>query len=516
MTDPADRSLEERLHSLAHRVAVPVVPPGDDVRRGRRRLLRMRLAMAGAMTGTLAVVLGITGLTAGDPKATEVPPSTEVPMVLPTTPSTSPSKDGHGSTSNPGDRHGGGDPLAVGSGAGQGNDGSVAGAPTSRNQVKHAPTEAATTGAAEHPAGGPWGAPTTAPTSTPSEPTDGPTDGPTGDPTATPTDPVTPTPTDPTTPPPTEPPPPTGGTKVRVDRVLAYYNQVLAEHLDPDRTHLQPYDRKVDPKVTRRADGLLFGLGSTFRWEVGRSISSLEVTVASGWDQVDWDCGATYSDWSCHPVDSTAVRTEVATHDGVRQVAVEHGDGQVVVLTADPTYAVRSRAAAADGLGGSGSSEAALVAAASDDRLVLPGQAPQAPPTIESDTFASAGQAALLTEDETFVQTSLDRSPAVRGTWSGGDGAGGTLGWSARPIYSGGAFTCLTTYLRCTTLTVGDTGATVHVALLRKKAGGGWLVQYDGPSYAVRAYSSDRTRPKKPAYAFVTRGDWQPTRDDQS
>ena len=54
----------------------------------------------------------------------------------------------------------------------------------------------------------------------------------------------------------------------------------------------------------------------------------------------------------------------------------------------------------------------------------------------------------------------------------------------------------------------------VQLALLRKNAGGGWIVQYDGPSYAVRVYSSDRTVPKKAAYAFVTRGDWQPTRDD--
>jgi hypothetical protein len=283
--------------------------------------------------------------------------------------------------------------------------------------------------------------------------------------------------------------------------VLAYYNDVLAEHLDPDRNHLQPYDRKVDPKVTRKADGLLFALGSSYRWELGRSLSGLEVTVASGWDQVDWDCGATYSDWSCHPVDG-ALRTEVATHDGVRQVAVEHGDGQVVVVTVDPAS-------------GSVGSEAALVAAASDARLVLPGEAPQAPPTIDSAAFATAGQAALLAEGDTFDQTSLDRSPAVRGTWSAEDGAGGTLGWSTRPVYSSGEFSCLTTYLRCTTVAVGDDGVSVHLALLRKKAGGGgWIVQYDGPSYAVRVYSSDRTLPKKPAYAFVTRGDWQPTRDD--
>ena len=40
MTDPADRHLEDRLHALARGVSVPVVPAGEDVRRGRRRLLR--------------------------------------------------------------------------------------------------------------------------------------------------------------------------------------------------------------------------------------------------------------------------------------------------------------------------------------------------------------------------------------------------------------------------------------------------------------------------------------------
>ena len=83
MTDPADRFLEEKLHALARGVSVPLVPTEDDVRRGRRRLFRMRVAMAGATTGALAVVLGVTSLTAGDPKATEPPPVTQPPSTLP-------------------------------------------------------------------------------------------------------------------------------------------------------------------------------------------------------------------------------------------------------------------------------------------------------------------------------------------------------------------------------------------------------------------------------------------------
>ena len=52
----------------------------------------------------------------------------------------------------------------------------------------------------------------------------------------------------------------------------------------------------------------------------------------------------------------------------------------------------------------------------------------------------------------------------------------------------------------------------MHLAYLKKKAGGGWLVQYDGGAYGVRVYSSDKTFPKKRAYAFVTQPAWQPGR----
>ena len=65
-------------------------------------------------------------------------------------------------------------------------------------------------------------------------------------------------------------------------------------------------------------------------------------------------------------------------------------------------------------------------------------------------------------------------------------------------------FTCLTTFRSCTEVTIDELGTTVHLAFLKKKAGGGWLVQYDGGAYGVRVYSSDRKFPKKRAYAFVT------------
>jgi hypothetical protein len=55
-------------------------------------------------------------------------------------------------------------------------------------------------------------------------------------------------------------------------------------------------------------------------------------------------------------------------------------------------------------------------------------------------------------------------------------------------------------------------GTTVHVAALRKKVGGGWVIAYEGPSYVVRVFASDRKFPKKRLYDFVTARAWQPVR----
>ncbi len=512
MTDPADRFLEERLHALARGVSVPIVPTEDDVRRGRRRLFRMRVAMAGATTGTLAVVVGITSLTAGDPHATELPPVKPPTSTVPAPPSTSPAAD-HGEDARPEPGRGGGNQDALDL-AGHPSSQHTAGDESPAKNAPHGTTPGATTthdgtttGPQDQPThgSGPTEEPTSTPSSTPSAtptPTDSSSPTPTETPSETPT--TTPTPTVP----PTETP------KVRVNKVLRYYNDVLAERLDADRLHLQPYDRQVDPKETTTVDGTLYALGATYRWETGRTrAAGLQVEVASGWDEVEWLCGTSDADWDCHLASSRttapsgAAPAEVATHDGVTQVAVEHASGQVVVLTTDPTRDPRARGAAQVM-----STEDDLVAAAADDRLILPGVAPVAPPRIDVDEFTAAGLAALLKPDETFEQTGLSRAPWVRGVRSVDGVARGTVSWTVDPIYSGGEFTCATTFRSCSEVTVDDLGTTVHLAFLKKRAGGGWLVQYDGASYGVRVYSSDRTLPKKRAYAFVTDHAWQPVR----
>jgi hypothetical protein len=133
------------------------------------------------------------------------------------------------------------------------------------------------------------------------------------------------------------------------------------------------------------------------------------------------------------------------------------------------------------------------------------------PPRLAGETFAAAGLAALVGEGDTFTQTSIDRVPEVKGTWSAAGSARSSLSWSAHPVYSGAGWQCSKTYRSCTDLVVDPAGHTVHVANIKKRFGGGWVIEYDGPSYAVRVYAGDQKFPKKRAYAFVTDGSWQPT-----
>jgi hypothetical protein len=508
MSDPADRHLDEqrlegRLHTLARGVQPPVVPAAADVRRGRRRLVQMRLAVAGATTGTLAVVLGLTSLTAGDPTATEPPPVSQPPTT------TIPSTDGSPSSdTGSGSEHLGGqtDPGAGGPAldAGGGTKGSAGRLPANPGPSGAASGGTATQGgptshASHHePSHGPSHELSPEPVAATSDPTQPPSESPTTTPTTTATSTTSPTPTPTPTATATATPtvPPTEPGKVRVHRALRHYNDVLAEHLDPSRDHLQPYDRLVDTKETTRRGGILYALGSTYRWE-GRASRALGIRVASGWDQVEWACGASYAEWACRSAEvaAPAVSAEVANHDGVREVAVEHADGRVVVLTTDAPVRVADE----------------LVAAAADDRLFLPGDAPMPPPLIDSLAFADAGRDALVRTGESFDQTAIDRTPEVRGTWTAGDAAG-QLTWSVRPVYSGAGWTCLKAYRECTEVDGLLLDDTIHVARLKKRLGGGWVVQYDGPSYVVRVTASDRAFPKKRAFAFVTDPDWQPVR----
>lgn len=543
MNDDAERRLEERLHDLAGGLMPPVALPADDLRRGRRRLVRVRALMAGATTAAVVAVAGLAGLTAGDPTATEISPAGRITSP-PLSPSAAPTSEPAAPGSDPATPASTGpsgevDPAGPGASASSGDrDSTLAGSGTDRGDAGH--------GGSHGPAATPSGEPSTQEPSAPepSTPTDpspsapstpqatGPTSAPsTGVPTTTPSAPTSPTvPTSPTTSPsapttstPTGPtggpstpptssgpgtpvvpvPPPSDGA-VRVHATLRYWNEVLATHLDPTRDHLAAYSRKTGDRQSTVRDGELFALGSTYAWDA----APLQVRVASGWDQVEWSCGSLPSAWSCTPGGlAGSGRSEVAVHDGIRQVAVEHADGQVVVLTATPSSA-RTTGIDVD--------VDDLLAAAADARLRLPGDAPVAPPTLDASDFEDAGESVLVDDarGEQWLRTRADRAPRVSGQRSVDGTSRGTLAWWASPVYSGAGWTCLASYRTCTDVRVGSgAGAeVVHVARVRSRAGGGWVVAHEGASYVVSVYSADRTLDRSRAYAFVTDPEWQPAR----
>jgi hypothetical protein len=519
MTEPYDDGgrdphLEERLHRLAGGVPVPMTPVTDDVRRGRRRLFRMRAAMAGGTVAALAAVLGVTGLTAGDPTATEISPVTQPtstrlpsgPSTGPSAPATPESSSSDPQTSDDAGSSGAGTEGRGGQGGPAGSSSATSGAPegtTSSNlgrgtstkspgRPENEPTHTATE--PTEPVDPTESVDPTLPTSTPTTPTSPPTTGPTSpttgptSPTTGPTSPPTTTPTDPPTT--TPPAPPTGTGRAAVTYALRTWNQVLAEHLDPDRDHLATFDAKTAERRTVRGGGQLYELGTHYDW-TAKKTGEVDVTVATGWDQLDWKCGATYASWTCTDGGLSGVtRSEVASHDGVVEVAVQRTNGQVVVLSGP-------------------ASTADLLEAAADTRLALPGTPFRAPASLDTDTFATAGTSALVVGSaETFVRSASDRAPSVRGTRYVSGASRGNLSWAAAPTYAGHRFSCLASHRSCES--VQWNGLTVNVAKVKKKAGGGWMVQYDGPSYAVTVWSSDKTLPKKRAYAFVTQAVWQP------
>ena len=190
--------------------------------------------------------------------------------------------------------------------------------------------------------------------------------------------------------------------------------------------------------------------------------------------------------------------------------------GQVVVITADPTYEPQLGAAPP-------TSRAArpAAAAASDDRLILPGVAPVAPPRIDLDTFVAAGTGGNTGE----ARRRPSRRPgsagrpgcAVTGAWVASRAARWRGLWSRSTARRG--FTCLTTFRSCSEVTIDDAGTTVHLAILEKKAGYGWLVEHSMAPVMLTAVRESLillgpgSFPEEAALRLlVTQAAWQPSR----
>ncbi|MBB6627103.1 hypothetical protein H5V45_07195 [Nocardioides sp. KIGAM211] len=301
---------------------------------------------------------------------------------------------------------------------------------------------------------------------------------------------------------------------------LAAYQQVLAAHLDPGWDHLVKYTRANGNQQGGSAGGQVTSLGSKYGWRNdGESgLGMLQVSVNAGWSGTYWLCGSSGAEaegWRCHDAEApgSARSAEVAVHDDVVEVAVEHEDGQVVVLTASSLFGNNSTV----GVSGLDVTEQALVGAAADERLSLPGGAPDVPPLLDSAVFEEVGRATLLASGESLgdLQTSGRSEAWVAGHWLVDGRDRGELSWDATPLMGpvadpGGCFRAQ--FDRCEHPVVD--GKEVLVGHVRAKWGGGFQAIYDGPSYEVRvvfapAYDG-ADFPVDRALALVTDDRWQP------
>lgn len=294
---------------------------------------------------------------------------------------------------------------------------------------------------------------------------------------------------------PTHAPPaaPDGASLQDRSATLVAWEGVLAEHLDPRWQHLVKYDARTNGNVqtSTGGDGVVTALGSKYGWRVAgeAGLGMLQVSVDAGWKDLYWDCGRPASGWDCRDARGPhGEQARTARHDGVLDVAVQHDDGEVVVLTADSLFGNNSTVP----VSGLDVSEQGLLAAAADDRLALPGGVPRFPPAVGRATLAQAGRDALTGPGESLAvrDGGGGQDPWARADWTGPDGASGGLEWSAvaRPVGSRagevGPQCRAVAYSRCFLDTVD--GRQVFVGRLPARAGGGWQVSYAGPSYTVR------------------------------
>ena len=282
------------------------------------------------------------------------------------------------------------------------------------------------------------------------------------------------------------PPPPT--TSRDTKRTLAAWQRVLAEHLDPRWQHLVRYDARTNGnEQSGTSGGVVTSLGSKYGWQNAgeQGLGMLQVSVNADWSTLYWECGAAGAGWSCHDADAPGGgKARVAEHDGVLDVAVEHADGTVVVLTADSLFGNNSTVP----VSGMGLSEGDLVRAAADDRLALPGGAPDIPPPLAARRLESVGRATLLAagEDLSGVEAYGGTDASVRGRWFVGGQDRGRLGWEAiaRVGEAGNRPECLASrFTRCVLRTVD--GQQLFVGYVRPDQGGGWQVSRSGPAYTV-------------------------------
>ncbi len=192
-------------------------------------------------------------------------------------------------------------------------------------------------------------------------------------------------------------------------------------------------------------------------------------------------------------------------------VAVEHADGTVVILSVEALFGNNSTVPVSE----IDLSVEDLAAAAADDRLKLPDYAGDAPELLSQQLLTTVGIDRLVGQGESYAKgyAGNDIQPFQQGQWSDG-ASSGELFWDAMAL-SGQAdgYGCLEVHFtRCVERDVD--GETVMVGYVRNRWGGGVQVIYNGPAYEIRVvFEPDRAGDEFPidrAAEFVVDGRWQP------
>jgi hypothetical protein len=263
-------------------------------------------------------------------------------------------------------------------------------------------------------------------------------------------------------------------------RQLREFQEVLAERLDPAGEHLEPWGpSNGEQSGGTVAEDRLTGTGTKLSWtnpgEDG--LGMLQIYVSQGWDlQFNWTCAGGCRDVT--PPDG-AVSAQVHERGGVLEVGVEHADGNVVVLSADPLFGNNSTVPVSS----IDLTEDQLLQAAADPRLALPGVLAPQPPALTAEQLEAAAD--VLTGGRLDVRsvwstTGFDASWVVDGQVRGRI----SLSADRAGVVDVADATCPNVLLiACHPEEVDGQG--VLVGEYRPKWGGGPAVSFTGPSYEI-------------------------------
>ena len=141
-----------------------------------------------------------------------------------------------------------------------------------------------------------------------------------------------------------------------ISATLRGYRDVLAEHLDPGGSRLQ---------LAQNVGGGMGHLGTKLDWDHG---GMLQISVSTSWHTSDWNA---YPPGPGKTITFRGHEARVLTDGSDLYVAVEHDDGEVVMLIASPSFGNNGTSIPTTGL-----TVPQLLAAAADPRLALPDPLP--------------------------------------------------------------------------------------------------------------------------------------------